>query len=1265
MIKNKLLDSQTGFYYGSRIGENKSAYNIAEYVEITHPLEIAHLKRAINWVISQNPTLHAGFAEDNGVPYQYTSACESALDVVDLSWDDDGLTTATTLMEKDAERSFSLDKPPLFRQKIIILGENHVLWYFCSHHLLLDGYGTCLFIHQVAEACQNQPPLPPGVTQFPTTEALLRAESDYRESANYLADRQFWQAIVPHLPDPATLARHNMPSGRVIRHTESFTCPAGFFSPQENRPSWVSGLVAAVMAYLYLCSGEKAQVIGIPMMARTGYPERHALVCKTNVLPLALTLGEATTGRQLAREIELELKKIKKHQVFRYEEIKSLRSHFNLSPLFNIVVNIIPFEAATSFSPPQRSLVRNLRSGSAQDLVFNIRPDIDNEMLRFEIDADSGLYDRASLARHGQAVQKLYRLLYAEQGDISLQQLREHFALSVCGKESNCKVDDVLHCIEHTVNQAPHRLAICTPDHPSASLSHLTYAHLQQHVVACADQLAPVCSPNTVLLLDLPKGPEAIICMLASLQLNKPFVNLNSGADEAEYQRVLEQFNDAILITGRTFKRQNLLSAMSHWQNLAGGNPHFTLFRCRRPDSRTDLPAGIGYIMFTSGSTGTPKGVMCSRHSLNAFTAAAINRYCIAPPDRILQFAPLFFDASIEEIFITLASGASLYIAPDITTHEFPALLQFCETYRISLLDLPTAYFNELLFALGAERQLPPTVTTVIVGGESLSERTRAHWFLHHPGGRRLINSYGPTEATVVATAAAVKNDDAPVTIGTPLKGVLTAIVGDNLKPVPVGNPGELLIAGATVSMGYLNQPALSAEKFVSLEVNGQQLPAFRTGDIACMVDDRQLLFLGRKVRETKIAGQRVNMSETESCIAKLPGIVEVAVLAKSGDAGVTLFAHYHGPQPLDESIRRTLYGKLPNSHIPQHFIHHQMPLTKLANGKIDYRTLERHTRTPVPEYEPRPATFMALVHDTWMNILGCDEGDFFSLGGESLQAIKIINTLNGYCQLDLNLRDIFENPEPAALYQHLVKLAHSRYGLSQYHLDIRCAIGQCLSTAISTQAPPALFIQKPDGTDERYLLDRLATRCEARILTSEDEVRLTAGLPLVAAVFSVPEVPSQYVAWLNSLPSLLFMLSGRVQQMIFLYSPVNSGRLAQDLLRDYRHERLRLIRKAGHHLQRIDEGMSELIALCVQLGYFPHIRFDTAYERLSRCVLKSMGIEDGESIDNHAAFAAAQQKNPGMQLCDLSDWLNQVSASGQTRRVFTVSSIKEKGLNS
>ena len=327
--------------------------------------------------------------------------------------------------------------------------------------------------------------------------------------------------------DDISLRQYSL--GQTIRHVTSLPYPAERLALQTGHPSWLARTFVAVMAYLYLCTGEKQQTIGVPMMARTDSLTRQALTCKTNVVPLTLDIEDTASCRQLAQTIEHRLRQLKTSSIPLRRD-KSLRSVTSRSPLFNIVVNIIPFEAAASFSSAQRE-IRNLRSGGAQDLVFNMRPDLDNQTLRLEIDADSGLYDATSLVRHSQGIQTLCALLYDDPENLSVAALRQRFPLSLQGKAANDNVVDIMQRIDRAVVQAPQRTAILTPTRfiiaKSAVLCRFAAA------VACAGRCpGPARAAHTVLLLDLPQGPEAIICMLAALQLKMPFVNLNTKGIE-------------------------------------------------------------------------------------------------------------------------------------------------------------------------------------------------------------------------------------------------------------------------------------------------------------------------------------------------------------------------------------------------------------------------------------------------------------------------------------------------------------------------------------------------------------------------------------------------------------------------------------------------------------------------------------------------------------------------------------------------------------
>lgn len=1243
MKKYRLFESQVGFYYGTKVSDDKSIYNIAEYVEITHPINIIRMKQSINFVINQSPTLNILFREQNGIPCQYIFNHNVDIEWIDFSLKSNSIDAAITLMEADTKLPFSLDTGPLFRNKIIKLSDDNFLWYFCSHHSLLDGYSTHLFIHQVAEYYRHLSNTQKK-REILTLEQLLKIEEDYKNSSTYISDKEFWEKNISTLSSPITLSCSNLSSGHIFRHVCLLPFSNDLFTLQNTKPSWIARTFAAIFAYLYFCTGIKVLTIGVPMMNRTNQITRQALLSMTNVLPLTLDIDEKITGYQLAKEIELKLEQLKKHQAFRYEEVKNLRSKKIQSPLFNIVVNIIPFEMEVCFSDQQYSIIRNLTSGGAQDLVLNIRPDSRNNVLRLEIDADSGLYDQESLIRHSKSIQNINDLLYSESQMLSISELRKSLPLSLLGQCSS-NANDITLRIEHITSIMPSSKAICTPDHIYPVLKTVSFAFLQQQVIELANTISFICSSNTTLILNLPQGPEAIICMLAALKLKIPFASLNVKSDEIDRSRLLEHFSNAILIS---YSILSCDSVQLNFDEITSDIPnvlsHLFFYHKKVQENVNELPIDVSYIMFTSGSTGLSKGVMCSRFSLSTFIDSVIKCYKIQPTDRILQFAPLHFDACIEEIFMSLATGACLYIASEATKYNFRNFLSFCSLHNINILDLPTAYFNEMLFALNQKLTLPSNIETIIIGGENLSQQTKERWFSYNYNGCRLINSYGPTETTVVATATEIKNDEELISIGNPINNVSTLVVGENLLPLPIGCSGELLIVGPTVCLGYFKQPDLTAEKFITIDINGTPTFAFRTGDIVYQSCDGKLIYLGRKIREIKISGQRVNINEIESLLLKFTDIIEIAVVFKDNSTGLELFAHYHARYPLDETTRRTLYGKLPNSHIPQYFEYHQTPLPKLANGKIDYCFLEKLTLASEIKKESTSKTFETLVQDIWLSTLGSDDGDFFSLGGESLQAIKMINALNSYCKLDLNVSDIFKNPTLSQFCQFIIQLAYSRYGLSQQNLDIRCAISQSLSSSLPKNA--TLFIQDPNGPDEQHLLVALSNMQGINVITTNEQLYSCEKQSIDIAILNIPNDISLYTFWLEELPSLLYMLFGRVHHMIILHDIETGKRFKKEVLHGYQHEKLSLLNKTNHYQsQYINDALSELISFSVQVGYFPQIHFDTANENLTGRVFKYFDITDTKYVNNHSAFAIAQQKNPGVQMCNLSDWLNLISA--------------------
>ena len=351
----------------------------------------------------------------------------------------------------------------------------------------------------------------------------------------------------------------------------------------------------------------------------------------------------------------------------------------------------------------------------------------------------------------------------------------------------------------------------------------------------------------------------------------------------------------------------------------------------------------LAYVIYTSGSTGRPKGVMVEHASLFNYMGFYAQATSIGPGDRLLQFASPSFDVSVEEVFGALCFGATLVLRPDDITPR--SLLAACQSLGLTVLSLPTAYWNELTRALSAGARLPQAIRLVLIGGERASREALAEWRRVVPAERepgpplRLLNMYGPTEATISATFADLTPPsalDAEPPIGRPVAGAIALVVDESGHPVPVGVPGELLLGGSCLARGYLNRPELTAEKFTpSPFVSGR---LYHTGDLVRWRADEQLEYLGRIDQQIKIRGFRVELGEIESMLRGQPGVRDVVVVLRDAESASPRIVAYVVGAATPEQLRESLVG-LPAYMTPTAFVVlDELPLTR--NGKIDTRAL-------------------------------------------------------------------------------------------------------------------------------------------------------------------------------------------------------------------------------------------------------------------------------------------------------------------------------------
>jgi len=452
-------------------------------------------------------------------------------------------------------------------------------------------------------------------------------------------------------------------------------------------------------------------------------------------------------------------------------------------------------------------------------------------------------------------------------------------------------------------------------------------------------------------------------------------------------------------------------------------------------------PENLAYIIYTSGSTGTPKGVLLGHRGLVNHSAAAIKLYGLRPDERMLQFSSISFDIAIEELYPTWSSGGAVILKDANFSLGFSELMEFVRKYEITALDLPTAYWHEWTNYLFDNRQSPPpSLRLVIVGGEKVSAAVLTRWQSCVGQRIRWVNTYGPSEASVIATAyEPAGSDELPqVPIGRPVANTKVYLLDRSLELVPIGEPGELYIGGVGIARGYLNRPELTAEKFVRDPFSSEpDARLYRTGDMARYRPDGEIEFLGREDDQVKIRGFRVEPGEIEDVLSRHASIREAAVVAREGESGEKRLIAYivcaKDAVVSDSELRDYLKQQLPEYMVPSVFmVLEAMPTT--PNGKVDRRSLPEPKAEAIPQPTNGSDPLQAQVARIWQEVLGRTVGlqdNFFEVGGHSLLAAKLMHRLGQMVGKTLPLAMLLEAPSIEQLSVALRQDGWSRHWCS------------------------------------------------------------------------------------------------------------------------------------------------------------------------------------------------------------------------------------------
>lgn len=1092
-----LSAAQHGIWLGQQLDRHSPVYNAAECIEIRGPVDRALFESALRQAVREAEALHARFIPGEDGPRQILAPSQEwMLQAVDLRGTPDPWQAAQEWMREDLSWPVELSRGPLFAQALLQAAPDRFFWYQRVHHIALDGYGFSLLSRRVAELYTALASGRPVAGGFGSLRAVLDEDAAYVAGPQCALDRAFWMERFSDRLTPVSLATPAPMSARFVRQTRPLSLEEmDRLKATAARAglNWSDLVLAATAAWLHQRTQAPEVVLGLPVMSRLGSAALRVPCMAMNIVPLRVRIQPEAGLLEVARGVAAELRAIRPHLRYRYEQLRrDLRLVGGQRRLFGPVVNIMPFDHALRFAG-MPAVSHNISAGPVEDLSIGLYPRSDGSGMRIDFDANPACYRADEL----DTLQSEFLQLLGALTDAPEKAIRQAKATNAPAAEAPAQrvlavlnggplpvpARPVVALLSERALEQPEAIAV---EHGS---QRLTYRELIQSAHSLAHRLVEAgVRPDTLVAVMVPRGIDAIVASLGVLFSGAGYLPMDPLGPAPRNAAILADAAPELIVSSTQEADGVRLSVRKNES------------ASQKPPSARPVDEQLAYVIYTSGSTGQPNGVQISRGALAHFVAGATQRYSFSREDRVLQFAPLHFDASVEEIFLTLCVGARLVVRTDEMLQSVPRLMDACVERGVTVLDLPTAFWHEVAYSVSTgAAKLPSSLRLVIIGGEAALPERVARWRASVGPQVLLLNTYGPTEATVVATVATLSggtvagNSGEEVPIGRPLPGVQAVLLDGRGALAAPGSEGELYLAGGALARGYLGRPELDAARFVTLESLPGRPRAYRTGDRARLSGDGQLVFAGRVDDEFKISGHRIDPSEVETVLLGHPGVFEAAVVGQVLPSGTRrLCAHIVPvmPAPTSAELRRYLLAALPAPMVPGHFIFaEQLPRT--PTGKIDRGTLRR--ALPVEE-EVQSGTATELEHvvlRVWEQVLGVSavsaQDDFFELGGQSLQTIQVANRLSIALGREVPVATVFRYPTAAGLAQALGQGAvagEGSGGLTPAMLADAELPEDVVPTESRTRAAPRhVLLTGATGFVGAHLLDQLLRQTEAHVV--------------------------------------------------------------------------------------------------------------------------------------------------------------------------------------
>ncbi|MFI6318520.1 amino acid adenylation domain-containing protein [Nonomuraea sp. NPDC050556] len=988
-----LAPLQEGLYYQATLDdEGRDIYQAQWILEVEGSLDAARLRASWEAVFARHAELRVSFHRRASGKLLQVVAAHVALPwrEVDLADADDVDAAVEALIRQEQEQRFDLAKAPLFRLVLVRYGEDRHRLLVVHHHILTDGWSVAVILNEVAEAYTAGGRLPDRTGAASYRDYLAWLDRQDKEAA-----RAAWRAELSGLEGPAPIAKAaaTAGAGTGYEYRIAFLTPdlhTRLMELAREHGLTLNTLAQGAWAMVLARLARRTDVVfGTTAACRPAeLPDVESIPgLMMNTVPVRVSLQGGQSVVDMLTDLQRRQAASMPHQHLGLPEIQRAAGPGAVFDTLLVFENY-PRDFAGQFTH------LGTIEGTHYPLTLGIIP---GDQFRIQLVYRQGQVEE-SVAESvlGWFTSALTAMAADPHGLVGRIGVGE--AWDGGSGRAMAAGEPLPVLVRRAVEDRPDDVAVVDGE------GELSFGALWARATGLAAELrARGVGPETRVAVMVGRSAWWAVGVLGVSLAGGAFMPVDPAYPAERVRWILADADPVLVLCAGTTREavpegfEDRLVVVDEL-DLAGGDdaglPRVS-------------PADAAYVIYTSGSTGTPKGVVVSHVGLGNLAMAQIDRFAVTPSSRVLQFAALGFDAMVSEVLMALLSGARLVMAPEQTLPPRVSLAEALTRWDVTHVTVPPS-------VLATAEALPSGLETVVVAGEACPPGLANRW----SAGLRLVNAYGPTEATVCAAMSMpLEASRDVVPIGTPIAGARCYVLDVFLRPLPPGVAGDLYIAGGGLARGYLGRAGLTAERFVADPfVAGERM--YRSGDLAYWSGDGELVFVGRDDEQVKIRGFRVEPGEVEAVLAGLAGVDQSVVVARGGRL-LGYVVSGGGVDPV--GLREQVAGVLPEYMVPAVvMVLDAVPVT--ANGKVDREAL------PDPDFggrvsgrEPRSeveralcALFAEVLGLPGVTAVGPDDS-FYELGGDSIYSVKLAARATR-AGMPFTVVEVFEHKTPAGL---------------------------------------------------------------------------------------------------------------------------------------------------------------------------------------------------------------------------------------------------------